>query len=63
LAVRDRLHQDRLGARADIDWHSLSYEDAFEPASRAISTLLLREAQAVPERTNLRAAPEPAFPA
>jgi hypothetical protein len=51
LAVRDKLHQDRLG---DIDWHALSYEDAFVPARGTIATLLLREADAVPENTNLR---------
>lgn len=26
LNVRDKLHQDRVGARADIDWHAFSYE-------------------------------------
>jgi hypothetical protein len=54
LAVRDKLHQDRLGAREDIDWHALSYDVAFVPARPAISTLLLREAEFVPENTNLR---------
>jgi hypothetical protein len=53
LAVRDKLHQDRLGAREDIDWHALSYEAAFVPASHAIRTLLRREADAVPETSNL----------
>jgi hypothetical protein len=54
LAVRDKLHQDRLGMRDNIDWHAFSYEDAFVPARRAIATLLLREADSVPERSNLR---------
>jgi hypothetical protein len=53
LAVRDLLHQDRLGARADIHWHAMSYDAAFEPASRAVRTLLRREADAVPAATNL----------
>lgn len=53
VAARDKLHQDQLGTRADIDWHSFSYEAAFEPASHAIRTLLRREAEAVPETTNL----------
>lgn len=57
LAVRDRLHQDRLGARDDIDWHAFSYEAAFAPASSAIRTLLRREADRVPETTNLTAGP------
>lgn len=54
LAVRDKLHQDRLGARENIDWHALSYDFAFIPARRAIATLLMREAAFVPECTNLR---------
>lgn len=57
LAVRDKLHQDRLGARAEIDWHALSYEAAFVPARGAIDTLLLRESGSVPATSNLRAAP------
>ena len=51
--VRDKLHQDRLGVREDIDWHALSYEGAFSPARQAIQTLLRREADAVPEASNL----------
>ena len=38
-AVRDKLHQDRLGARENIDWHDFDYEAAFIPARRAIATL------------------------
>lgn len=53
LDVRDKLHQDKLGARADIDWHSLSYEAAFVPASHAVRVLLRREADAVPASSNL----------
>ena len=52
--VRDKLHQDQVGARADIDWHSFTYEAAFEPASIAISILLRRNADMVPEKSNLR---------
>ena len=51
--VRDKLHQDQIGARTEIDWHALGYESAFIPASHAIGTLLRREADAVPERSNL----------
>ena len=57
LAVRDKLHQDRLGTREDIDWHALSYNAAFVPASGAIRTLLKREADAVPETSNLHMEP------
>jgi len=55
LAVRDRLHQDKLGARDNIDWHAFSYEAAFAPASAAIRTLLRNQAEAVPDTTNLNA--------
>jgi hypothetical protein len=51
--VRDKLHQDKLGIREDIDWHSFSYEAAFVPASSAIRTLLRREADCVPATSNL----------
>lgn len=54
LGVRDRLHQDRLGARAEIDWHSFTYDAAFVPARAAVRVLLTRAAEAVPERSNLR---------
>lgn len=52
-SVRDKLHQDRLGARENIDWHVFSYDGAFIPARRAIATLLRREAEFVPQTTNL----------
>ena len=54
VAVRDKLHQDRLGAREEIDWHAFTYELAFTPASQAVRTLLRREPDAVPGTTNLR---------
>jgi hypothetical protein len=54
LAVRDKLHQDRLGARENIDWHSFSYGGAFVPASCAIRILLQSEAEFIPATTNLR---------
>lgn len=53
LAVRDLLHQDRLGARENIDWHAFSYDAAFAPASSAIRTLLRVDREHVPETTNL----------
>jgi hypothetical protein len=53
LAIRDLLHQDRLGAREDIDWHVLSYDGAFTPASEAIRKILQRNADLVPQTSNL----------
>lgn len=53
--VRDKLHQDRLGAREHIDWHSFTYDGAFKPALRVIQCLLQTNAQDVPQQTNLRA--------
>ena len=54
LAVRDKLHQDRLGLRENIDWHAISYDGAFMPARRAIGILLRRNADLVPGDSNLR---------
>lgn len=53
-ATRDRLHQDRLGARANIDWHDFDYDLAFQPALAAIHTLLAFNAHQVPQASNLR---------
>jgi hypothetical protein len=53
LSVRDKLHQDKIGARAEIDWHAFSYDAAFVPASTAIRVLLRNEADAAPGTTNL----------
>lgn len=50
---RDKLHQDRLGARDDIDWHDFGYNQAFVPAMHVIQCLLLQNADMVPEGTNL----------
>ena len=57
MDVRDKLHQDQLGARENIDWHALTYDAAFMPASHAIRTLFRREADAVPETSNLHVEP------
>jgi hypothetical protein len=51
--VRDKLHQDQLGAREDIDWHAFTYEKAFVPAARAMRCLLKTNSADVPEETNL----------
>ncbi|WP_085815822.1 hypothetical protein [Roseovarius halotolerans] len=50
---RDRLHQDSLGARDDIDWHSFGYAQAFVPARQALQPLLQAEIGDVPATTNL----------
>jgi len=52
-SVRDKLHQDCLGARESIDWHAFSYEDAFAPAARAMRCLLSTNAGDVPKESNL----------
>lgn len=51
--LRDRLHQDRLGAREDIDWHAFSYDDAYAQSKAAIQIVLSRRGELVPERSNL----------
>jgi hypothetical protein len=53
--VRDKLHQDCVGARESIDWHAFSYEAAFTPAARAMRCLLSANADDVPKETNLTA--------
>jgi hypothetical protein len=53
--VRDKLHQGRLGARENIDWHAFSYADAFAPALRAMRCLLQTNARDLPQQTILRA--------
>lgn len=53
--VRDKLHQDKLGARENIDWHAFSYDKAFTPAARAMRSLLGTNADDVPKETNLTA--------
>jgi hypothetical protein len=55
MSVRDKLHQDKLGARAEIDWHAFTYEKAFVPAARTIRSLLQTNANEVPQTTNLTA--------
>lgn len=54
-SVRDKLHQDRLGARENIDWHAFSFDEAFAPAFNALRVLLLRREQDLPNATNLKA--------
>lgn len=54
-SVRDKLHQDRLGAREDIDWHAFTYDKAFTPAARAMRCLLGTNTSEVPKETNLTA--------
>ena len=51
--VRDKIHQDRIGARADIDWHDFGYDKAFIPARDALQPLLRQFEDQVPKTTNL----------
>ena len=51
--VRDKMHQDRLGARANIDWHDFDYAEAFIPSRAALQPLLQKYVDDVPARTNL----------
>jgi hypothetical protein len=53
--VRDKLHQDKLGARESIDWHAFSYNRAFTPAARAVRSLLQTNDDNIPKETNLKA--------
>lgn len=53
LAVRDKLHQDRVGMRENIDWHAFSYDGAFIPSRRAIRTVLCHDVEGVPPTSNL----------
>jgi hypothetical protein len=53
-ATRDKIHQDQLGARTEIDWHAFDYAQSFVPARGALGTLLRLNAGNVPTTTNLR---------
>ncbi|NTJ68654.1 hypothetical protein G6M50_30905 [Agrobacterium rhizogenes] len=55
IGVRDKIHQDRLGARQSIDWHAFSYQAAFIPAKEALNTLFTFAPASIPNTTNLRA--------
>jgi len=52
-AVRDKIHQDQLGARTEIDWHAFDYNHAFVPANDALGIVLRLHAASVPANTNL----------
>lgn len=51
--VRDKIHQDQIGARAAIDWHAFDYQAAFVPAREALRILFALSAETVPANTNL----------
>jgi len=53
ISVRDKLHQDRLGMRENIDWHEFGLEQAFNPARTVLNILLRHQIELVPETTNL----------
>jgi hypothetical protein len=50
--VRDKLHQDRVALRPDIDWHDFGYP-AFINAVEALQILLSDNIDRVPRTTNL----------
>lgn len=52
--VRDRLHQDRLSSRRQIDWHDFGDESALQPAMRTLNVLFLKNSKMVPQDTNLK---------
>lgn len=52
-AKRDKIHQDRIGARCDIDWHEFSFDAAFTPASNALKAVLQKNSENLPDTTNL----------
>ncbi len=52
-SVRDKMHQDKLGIREDIDWHSFDYDRAFKPALEAVQIILTNCEEAIPKNTNL----------
>jgi hypothetical protein len=56
IGVRDKIHQDRLGARQSIDWHAFSYTAAFIPAREALNALFIIAPANIPQTTNLRVA-------
>jgi hypothetical protein len=51
--VRDKMHQDKLGLRHEIDWHSFDYDRAFLPALKVIQTMLAVNSEVIPIKTNL----------
>lgn len=53
-ATRDKIHQDQLGARTEIDWHAFDYGQSFVPARDALATILRLNPGNVPATTNLR---------
>lgn len=53
ISKRDLIHQDKLGARADIDWHSIGYDSAFLPAKRLIAAIIVRSRADAPADTNI----------
>ncbi|MER9836168.1 hypothetical protein NKJ28_14465 [Mesorhizobium sp. M0145] len=53
-AVRNKIHQDQLGARTEIDWHAFGYDQSFVPAKDALGILMQLNAADIPAATNLR---------
>ncbi|MEO9875316.1 MAG: hypothetical protein ABJM26_04870 [Anderseniella sp.] len=53
MSIRDKIHQDKLGARSDIDWHDFSYQGAFVPAMQALQIIFNQNPERIPQTTNL----------
>jgi hypothetical protein len=53
ISKRDLIHQDKLGARADIDWHSIGCDCAFLPAKRLIVAIIVCSGAGAPSDTIL----------
>ena len=53
ISKRDLIHQDKLGLRADIDWHAIGYDGAFLPAKRLIVAIIAHSTKEPPADTNL----------
>ncbi|PJT22692.1 hypothetical protein CN884_12000 [Ochrobactrum sp. 30A/1000/2015] len=52
-SVRDKLHQDKLVSRIQIDWHAFDSDRSFIPAIRALRIILARSPQGLPEHSPL----------
>lgn len=53
ISKRDLIHRDKLGLRADIDWHAIGYEGAFLPAKRLVLGIIEHSEVPSPADTNL----------
>lgn len=52
-SVRDKLHQDKLVYRSQIDWHAFDAQRSFVPAITALQTIFDRSPQGLPGESTL----------